>query len=574
MPKAPHTESELVQKGLPCPDPDCGSSDAAALYSDGHTFCFSCSQRFAGEGGDADPHERPTTPGGNGDAAQVAQSGQIVALKSRGITQASCREWDYRVRQNPRGEYEQLAIYRDAHGAIAGVKIRNVGQDGTSKAFSWVGKSGGNLYGRHKWGSGGKMLTILEGEIDTITVSQCNDHKYAVVGVPNGAAEAAKAVAKNLEWINTYDKVVFGFDMDAPGREAAVACAKLLPPGKAFIASWSEKDPNAMLQAGKAADITRAIWNAKAYRPDGIIDARELTELCLRPVVTGIPWPWPELTKWTYGRRGGEVITVGGGTGIGKSDWAAEVIACTIDGKDKAGEEFAPEGFAWFGYEAGAATTKKAVAGKLWHRRFHIPQDESGVSWTEDELRAALAHMDHDCWDRGGRLFINDSFGAADWDAVVERSRYLAHAEGVRHFGVDPISALVTGVEDERKALDALVLQASSLAVELNATFYLFSHLTRPALGPSHEEGGHTRLNQFRGSNGIGMFSTFVLGLERDQQAEDPNDRCKTTVRSLKDRYTGNSLGKTQLLIYDTIAGTLDLPQVTFIGDEPPGLRQ
>ena len=41
------TESEFI-KHEPCPD--CGSSDALAVYTDGHTFCFSCQTRTAGHG--------------------------------------------------------------------------------------------------------------------------------------------------------------------------------------------------------------------------------------------------------------------------------------------------------------------------------------------------------------------------------------------------------------------------------------------------------------------------------------------------------------------------------------------
>lgn len=35
----PH-ESELLRAHLPCPH--CGSHDALAEYTDGHTYCFSC----------------------------------------------------------------------------------------------------------------------------------------------------------------------------------------------------------------------------------------------------------------------------------------------------------------------------------------------------------------------------------------------------------------------------------------------------------------------------------------------------------------------------------------------------
>lgn len=563
--KAEPPPSEFVEKGLPCEA--CGSSDAVALYSDDHTYCFSCGKTKGAQGSVASA-ARLEQSGAVEEIPEHFPSGSIKAIRGRALTQETCREWDYQVRQNAKGEVEHLAVYRDPHGHAVGVKIRNVGTDGTTKEFSWAGSAKGNLYGRHRWSSGGRILTILEGEIDTLTVSQCYAHKYPVVGVPNGAHEAAKAVAKNLDFINSFEKVIFGFDMDAQGRDACVECAKLLPPGKAFIAKWGTfKDPNEMLQAGKSEEITRALWNAEAYRPDGILDARSITAQCLDPVVTGIPWPWGFMTDWTFGRRDGEVYTIGAGTGVGKTDFIAEVIACTLTGRTKENRRFQPEGVAVFGYEAGPVTTKKAIAGKIMHRRFHIPQDDSGASWTDDELRSGMDVLDGDCWSRRGKLFINDSFGQADWESVKERARYLSHAEGVKHFFVDPISALVTGMDDERKALDAIVLEAASLAQELRAKVYLLSHLTRPSLGASHEEGGHVRLNQFRGSNGIGMFSFFVFGLERNQQAEDEADRCKTTVRSVKDRHTGNSLGKTQTLIYDTLTGTLDMPTTQFIGD-------
>lgn len=566
--KAQQDNSEFVSKGHPCEQPNCLSSDAVALYSDGHRHCFSCGHTYPGDG---------RAPGEGGQAALEAPvpenfpSGSIKGIVSRGLTQSTCREWDYQVRQNPRGEIEHLAYYRDEHGHVVGCKLRNVGLDGQSKEFSWVGSAKGNLYGRHKWSSGGKMLTILEGEIDTLTVSQCYAHKYPVVGVPNGAHEAAKAVAKNLEFINTFDKVIFGFDMDAQGRDACVECAKLLPPGKAFIAKWSGKDPNEMLIAGNSEGITKAVWNAEPYRPDGVIDARTLTAQCLDPVVTGIPWPWEFMTRWTYGRRPEELYVFGAGTGIGKTDLLAEIIACTISGATKDGhvKAFTPEGFGIFAYEAGAATTKKAIAGKLAGRRFHIPpEEESGTGWTDEDLRAAMDLMDTTLWDRGGKLFINDSKGAADWDAVVERMRYLHHAEGVTNFLVDPLSALVTDADDERKAIDKMVLEAAQLTVELRSKIYIASHLARPALGDSHEEGGHVRLNQFRGSNAIGMFSNFVFGMERNQQTEDAMERSTATVRVVKDRFTGNSIGRTAQIIYDALSGSYDVPLTKFLGDE------
>jgi twinkle protein len=46
-----------------------------------------------------------------------------------------------------------------------------------------------------------------------------------------------------------------------------------------------------------------------------------------------------------------------------------------------------------------------------------------------------------------------------------------------------------------------------------------------------------------------------MLALERDQQAEDIEQRQTTTLRVLKDRVTGQATGKTFKLGYDPVSG-------------------
>ena len=66
-----------------------------------------------------------------------------------------------------KGQPVQIAVYRDKNGKAVAQKLRNA-----NKQFQIVG-DGKNmtLFGSHLW-SKGKKLTICEGEIDAITVSQ------------------------------------------------------------------------------------------------------------------------------------------------------------------------------------------------------------------------------------------------------------------------------------------------------------------------------------------------------------------------------------------------------------------
>ena len=66
----------------------------------------------------------------------------------------------------------------------------------------------------------------------------------------------------------------------------------------------------------------------------------------------------------------------------------------------------------------------------------------------------------------------------------------------------------------------------------------LVSHLRRPSGDKGWEEGLQTSLNSLRGSASIAQLSDICLGVERNQQGDNPNI---ATVRTLKNRFTGET---------------------------------
>lgn len=545
------TDSEFVEKGLPCEE--CGSSDAVALYSDGHRFCFSHNGRLKeAKVTKPKPKAKDSRPF-EAQLAELLEGSEPKALQKWGISQATCRHWDYRVKALPGSDKGyHIAIYKDEKGHPCFAKVRVVTPENTKVDFFGIGdQSKVSLYGAERL-SGGKMIIVCEGEKDTLAASQLWANKFPVVGLPFGAESSGKAFAKALDKLCRYDKVVLALDMDRQGQDGANELARMLPPGKAFLVRLTSKDIHQMIEDEGPEKVINALHNATPYRPDGILDADLLDGLILAPTVTGTTLAYDFLTEWTYGLRPGEVVVLGAGTGVGKSDFAAELAAHFIRPKLDGGAE---ERCAVFNYEASPAGTLKGILGKLWNRRFHIP-DEDRLLWTQDELEAASLYRKTRC----AKLFINDHFGAVDWQSVVERSRYLKHAENVRFVFVDPVAALVAQEEDERKALDKLFAESKTIAEELQINFIFNSHLTRPKDGPSHEEGGRVELKHFRGSGGITMWASFVMGMERNQQAEEEEERAYATIRMLKDRFTGNSTGKTKRLIYNQLTGRYELP--------------
>lgn len=472
-------------------------------------------------------------------AGDLITDGEVRSLPKRNLTEDTARKFGYRI-ATFKEKMVHVAPYFDTDGNLVAQKVRFA-----DKTFTTLGdfKQAG-LFGQHLWGQGGKKIVITEGEIDAMSVSQMQGNKWPVVSLPNGAQGAKKALAKQLEWLCTFDEVILMFDMDEPGRAASAECAAMFPPGKCKVANLPMKDASDLLVAGRGDEIVTAIWQAKTYRPDGVVTFKDIKDAAKRPIEQGLPWFSEAITKLTYGRRGGEVYAVGAGTGIGKTDFLTQQITHdVIQLEEKVGLFF---------LEQQPVETGLRLAGKLAGRRFHIPDD----GWTTEELSDALDTLDND------KLFLYDNFGATDWSVIQQTIRYLAHSEGVRIFYLDHLTALAAAAEDERKALEEIMSEIGALVKELNVVLILVSHLATPE-GKPHEEGGRVTIRHFKGSRAIGFWCHYMFGLERDQQHKDVAMRSITTFRILKDRYTGNGTGQCVYFGYDRETGQLyetDLP--------------
>ena len=195
---------------------------------------------------------------------------EIKALTLRNISKETAEKFNYGY-----NEGRQVACYYDESGSLVAQKVRT-----KDKKFSWVGhpKSAG-LFGQNLWAPNPKKrIVVTEGEIDALSVSQIQDNKWPVVSLPNGAASAKRDIQKHLEYLSGFKEVVLFFDMDEAGRKAALEVAQLLPPNKAYIVSIPMKGANEMLVAGKNAELTQAIWDAKKFKPDGILNGQEILD--------------------------------------------------------------------------------------------------------------------------------------------------------------------------------------------------------------------------------------------------------------------------------------------------------
>lgn len=524
-----NTESSVVGQG-PCPS--CTSSDAFTTYSDGHGYCFSCQHYVHRTDGKT---SITTTERYKVLDAELIQ-GEFKALGTRKISAATCEKFGYSI-----GSYQgrpcHIANYYNSAGALVAQKLRFQPKDflvlGDLKS---AGLFGAPLYGK------GKMIVVTEGELDCLTMAEIQNHgKWPVVSVPNGAAGAKKALAKAADYLAGFESIVLMFDNDEPGRKYAAECAEMLGPSRCKIATLPLKDPSEMLQAGRAAELLEAMWNARPYQPDGVIYGSDLLDLVMKPVADDAArYPWAGLNKMTHGLRQSEITLITAGISVGKSAVIRE-IAYQLGNIQK-------QNIGMINLEENIQRSAIGLMGIHSSTLLHLPEHRAKVTDEDMKLWAAQTLGT-------GRYFFIDPFGASDPDMLISRIRYLVSGCECKWLIIDPLSAIVAGQEegDERRIIDNMMNEFRNLVQQLNFGLILVHHLKRPATGKGHENGAEVQMSQIRSSNMIGGFSNMVIGLERDLQGDSPH---QTTVRVIKNRLSGET-GIACYLAYQKDTGRL-----------------
>lgn len=462
------------------------------------------------------------------DCANRWVSGEVQALEKRRITEETCRLFGYTVGTH-QGKKVQIANYK-RNGEVVFQKIRDA-----NKNFTAIGsvKTAG-LYGMHLWENRGKMVIVCEGEIDTLTVSQLNGNRFAVVGIPGGAAGAKSAIQTNLDWLLGFESVVFMFDNDEPGQKASTECAALLPPGRAKIARLDMKDPNEMLMAGRGADVIKAMWGARTYQPEGVVAGDDLwTLLTERKSVAGLPFPYKGLNDSLGSMRPREVILITSGSGMGKSTLTRELAFSVMEQGHK---------IAYIALEESVDRSVLGFMGMAINKPLHLTEI---IDY--DALRPVFEEHVRD------RAVFFDHFGTGDPEALMNKIRFMVNGFGCKVVVLDHISILVADADDERRTLDVVCTKLRMLTEELGCTLLLVSHLRRPPGDKGHEEGGRVQLAQLRGSHALAQTADAVVAIERNQQGEDPD---RMIVRVLKNRWSGQT-GISCQLRYNRATGRL-----------------
>lgn len=532
--------SKLVKTHEPCSD--CGSSDALAVYDDGHTHCFSCGMtRFNQDTGVGITSHKQTQPRGSMKELEALNSMESVAVVERGITKQTMHYYGAGSDGN-----KYYFPYSDKDNKVVACKTRGVNE----KTFGVIGDwKDAQLFGQNLFSAGGRAITITEGEFDALAVFQMTGSKYPAVSIRNGAHSALKDCRNAYEYLNSFEKIVLCFDSDEQGQQATNQVAELFGSKVCIFKHKPDmKDACDYLSAGKSKEFIDSWYSAEKFVPDGIIAGSSLWDEVNAPVEKAeVDYPYQGINSLTYGIRKGELVTVTAGSGLGKSQFLREIVWQILNKST--------ENIGLMFLEESVKKTAKSLMSLAVNKTLHLPDCETN----DEELREAFDKtMGTD------RLYLFDHFGSTSIDNIINRVRYMAKGLDCKYIFVDHVSIIVSAQEsgDERKAIDEIMTKLRMLVQETGISLFVVSHLKRPS-DKGHEEGAVTSLAQLRGSGSIAQLSDIVIGLERNGQHEDVNERNTTHVRVLKNRFAGLT-GKACRLLYNRVTGRMsEIPEET-----------
>lgn len=506
-------------------------------------FCFACGVGVPNPYGDNPPDPKDIhvkTPEEIKEELDEITGCKVFDLDHRSISSDFWKDARVRLLYS---EYDGTTPYALAHGytkngALARWKIKLL-----NKKVMWsVGDTKDN--DPYNWEAakliGGKTLYITEGEEDCIalreimkTMARGGEYEsldYAVISLTDGSDSVHKSLAHKAEEIKQrWQDVVIVFDDDEPGRKAAKEACRLL--GKGMIATLPANDANDCLKRG----LLQATRNAVIFRaarplPTALVDKELLLMELDEEIPEGADTPWTKLTDMMAGQRRGEIITLGGPEGGGKTTLARQLVEHDIIQHDWGV-------FTCFMEETPQETLLR-MAGlhdglPYWDAKFRKEDPRFNEEVYRATCRKLLGNME--IWDK--KQQGEDPYET--WEGMKTILRQIG--PDIDLFVLDNLTILSEGISASEKNdfLGKLYADQVKLADQYQFQILDLSHLNPVAKGQRpHEDGGRIKKSDFTGSRAAAKYSHFMIGFERNSQAVDPN--C-SIIRGIKARKSGKT---------------------------------
>lgn len=435
-------------------------------------------------------------------------------------------------------------------GKLAGYKCRNHPKD---FRYGNVGSTGGKnqLSGQVKYTGYNKYILIVGGEEDKVAAYQMfEENRLAakgaiapvhVVSPTCGENSAVKQIAAQYSFFDMYEQIIIGMDSDDTGRKAAEAIAAVLPKEKVKVAVWTGKDPNKMLEDGKASVFVRDFYNAKPLIASGIVESTglmdQVREELMRPRIK-LPPEWSEVERAMKGGiRQGSIVNIIGDTSVGKST--------VINGLNYFWMFNAPEKVGVVSLEA---TSGQYTLDML---SLHLEKNLLWIGEGED----ILAYLDRPDVVRLYDNLLTSETGEPRFSILDERDGdikmlerqidKLIHQYGCKIIVIDVLTDILRGMSSDMQEEH---MKYQKQIVKTGVTIINVLHTRKPAGG----DGTWRKATEYDafGSSSFVQSAAYNIVISRNKMAQDVIERNTTHVDMPKAR--GGETGEIMKLLYDT----------------------
>ncbi len=405
------------------------------------------------------------------------------------------------------------------------------------------------LIGQFRHPLGGRTCLIVGGEVDYLSadqmlwdyqVSKNNTHfpRVAVVSPTVGESGCAKQVQAQYEWFNKFDKIIIGLDNDKAGKEATRLLVAVLPKGKVHVATWTKKDPNAMLTAGLEAQFINDYYRAKPYTPDGIVGSGNLLDkIREQALIPKIPLPafMHKVEKLMAGGIPlGVIINLASASGTGKSTIIDECTYFWIF--------HSPHRIGVITMESDAGQYGTKILSRHMGRKIDLIEDvDEKLAFLDEEATIAASQ----------ELFKNPD-GSDRWHLIEDRDGGLESIKELimqlivqcecKVIIIDPVQDMLEGLTNEEQAKFCQWMKG--VIKSHGVTFVNVNHVRKSGAGQkANSTGADMHEEDIFGSGSLIKSAACNLLFSRDKEAEDEMEKNTTYMKMSKCRWTGKTGG-------------------------------
>jgi len=511
--------SDLIHQ--PCPYVHCGSTDAFSYKDEDRIgFCHSCATPY--------PSNKEVFPWAT---KEYPKPEKKVDVKHLEVTKSSY--------DNIRGLDPEVAkIYGiqlqlgadDTPIRYAFKHPENIKYRGYEEKVFWTKDRGitmDSLFGPLS-NAGGKRLYLTEGEFDAASLFQVLGKTYPVKSLPS-AAISEKFIKKNIEYIKSFQEVVYAGELDDAGRRAAEKLYAAIPEKFYYVPLTKWKDANEFLMNGDGETLKWAALKPQRYSPDNFFCTDDAVEKAL---LEENPYEYVPTghSGWDEKSRGlvkGGITFIKAPRGTGKTELIRYFETAMLKDEDTR--------IALLHAEEMKSTTYRAMATYQLGKNVRTKDDAKWNDTSEEDVIVAAKEAT-----KGERTIVFEMRAGDDPMKILEYVRLAATVYGADFIFVDHIQRLAylsaNGVDGATSMLTALGSRMAQLCKELNIGVIFISQVN---------DDGRTKY-----AAALEEEAIICVLLERDADSEDEIEQNTTRFNFDKNRPF-SKLGQAGGVYYD-----------------------